>query len=81
RATVALGPRQSCLETRVAEGTRSYQIIQHYKQHPPHPHPQGEAIACHLANLLGLLLKDKTRVVFKENTNEAVNAAFKEPRT
>ncbi|MGI6154649.1 MAG: type I DNA topoisomerase, partial [Enterococcus lemanii] len=42
---------------------------------------EGEAIAWHLAFLLGLDLKDKNRVVFNEITKDAVKAAFKEPRT
>ena len=45
------------------------------------PYREGEAIAWHLAYLLGLDLKDKNRVVFNEITKEAVKAAFKEPRT
>ena len=46
-----------------------------------YPDREGEAIAWHLAYLLGLDLKDKNRVVFNEITKEAVKAAFKEPRT
>ncbi|WP_417638009.1 type I DNA topoisomerase [Enterococcus faecalis] len=45
------------------------------------PDREGEAIAWHLAYLLGIDLKDKNRVVFNEITKEAVKAAFKEPRT
>ncbi|NLM68369.1 MAG: type I DNA topoisomerase, partial [Enterococcus sp.] len=45
------------------------------------PDREGEAIAWHLAFLLGLDLKDKNRVVFNEITKDAVKAAFKEPRT
>ena len=45
------------------------------------PDRECEAIAWHLAYLLGLDLKDKNRVVFNEITKEAVKAAFKEPRT
>ncbi|HIY58695.1 MAG TPA: type I DNA topoisomerase [Candidatus Tetragenococcus pullicola] len=45
------------------------------------PDREGEAIAWHLAFLLGLDLKDKNRVVFNEITKEAVKAAFKNPRT
>ncbi|MHC5268021.1 type I DNA topoisomerase [Enterococcus sp. LJL98] len=45
------------------------------------PDREGEAIAWHLAFLLGLDLEDKNRVVFNEITREAVKAAFKEPRT
>ncbi|MHC5248185.1 type I DNA topoisomerase [Enterococcus sp. LJL120] len=44
------------------------------------PDREGEAIAWHLAFLLGLDLKDKNRVVFNEITKDAVKAAFKEPR-
>ena len=39
------------------------------------PDREGEAIAWHLAYLLGLDLKDKNRVVFNEITKEAVKAA------
>ncbi|KAF1306178.1 type I DNA topoisomerase [Enterococcus saccharolyticus] len=45
------------------------------------PDREGEAIAWHLAFLLGLDLKDKNRVVFNEITKDAVKAAFKEPRS
>lgn len=45
------------------------------------PDREGEAIAWHLAYLLGLDLEEKNRVVFNEITKEAVKAAFKEPRT
>lgn len=45
------------------------------------PDREGEAIAWHLAFLLGLDLKEKNRVVFNEITKDAVQAAFKEPRT
>ena len=45
------------------------------------PDREGEAIAWHLAFLLGLDLKEKNRVVFNEITRDAVKAAFKEPRT
>ncbi|MDU0990199.1 MAG: type I DNA topoisomerase, partial [Enterococcus faecium] len=45
------------------------------------PDREGEAIAWHLAYLLGLDLKEKNRVVFNEITKDAVKAAFKEPRT
>ncbi len=45
------------------------------------PDREGEAIAWHLAYLLGLDLNDKNRVVFNEITKEAVKAAFKNPRT
>ena len=45
------------------------------------PDREGEAIAWHLAHILGLSLEDKNRVVFNEITKDAVKAAFKEPRT
>lgn len=45
------------------------------------PDREGEAIAWHLAFLLGLDLEDQNRVVFNEITKEAVKAAFKEPRS
>lgn len=45
------------------------------------PDREGEAIAWHLAYLLGLDLEDENRVVFNEITKDAVKAAFKEPRT
>ncbi len=45
------------------------------------PDREGEAIAWHLAFLLGLDLNEKNRVVFNEITKDAVKAAFKEPRT
>lgn len=45
------------------------------------PDREGEAIAWHLAFLLGLDLNDKNRVVFNEITKDAVKAAFKEPRS
>lgn len=45
------------------------------------PDREGEAIAWHLAHLLGLDLNEKNRVVFNEITKDAVKAAFKEPRT
>ncbi|MFD2729100.1 type I DNA topoisomerase [Enterococcus camelliae] len=45
------------------------------------PDREGEAIAWHLAFLLGLNLNDKNRVVFNEITKDAVKAAFKEPRS
>lgn len=45
------------------------------------PDREGEAIAWHLAYLLGLDLKDQNRVVFNEITKEAVKEAFKHPRT
>lgn len=45
------------------------------------PDREGEAIAWHLAYLLGLDTTDKNRVVFNEITKDAVKNAFKEPRT
>ncbi len=45
------------------------------------PDREGEAIAWHLAFLLGLDLQEKNRVVFNEITKDAVKAAFKEPRS
>lgn len=45
------------------------------------PDREGEAIAWHLAHILGLSLSEKNRVVFNEITKDAVKAAFKEPRT
>lgn len=45
------------------------------------PDREGEAIAWHLAYLLGLDLKDDNRVVFNEITKDAVKAAFKNPRS
>ncbi len=45
------------------------------------PDREGEAIAWHVAHLLGLDLAEKNRVVFNEITKDAVKAAFKEPRT
>ncbi len=45
------------------------------------PDREGEAIAWHLAYLLGLDLQDKNRVVFNEITKDAVKAAFKNPRS
>lgn len=45
------------------------------------PDREGEAIAWHLAYLLGLDLKDNNRVVFNEITKDAVKAAFKHPRS
>ncbi|WP_291293672.1 type I DNA topoisomerase [Enterococcus sp.] len=45
------------------------------------PDREGEAIAWHLAFLLGLDLNEKNRVVFNEITKDAVKAAFKEPRS
>lgn len=44
------------------------------------PDREGEAIAWHLSNLLGLNPKDNIRVVFNEITKDAVKDAFKHPR-
>ena len=44
------------------------------------PDREGEAIAWHLAYILGLDIHDKNRVVFNEITKEAVKEAFKHPR-
>ncbi|WP_071131458.1 type I DNA topoisomerase [Enterococcus timonensis] len=45
------------------------------------PDREGEAIAWHLAHILGLDIKDENRVVFNEITKDAVKEAFKHPRT
>lgn len=45
------------------------------------PDREGEAIAWHLAYILGLDPHDKNRVVFNEITKDAVKEAFKEPRS
>lgn len=44
------------------------------------PDREGEAIAWHLAYLLGLDLNEENRVVFNEITKPAVKEAFKHPR-
>lgn len=44
------------------------------------PDREGEAIAWHLSNLLGINPNDKIRVVFNEITKDAVKDAFKSPR-
>lgn len=44
------------------------------------PDREGEAIAWHLAYILGLDLNEENRVVFNEITKEAVKEAFKTPR-
>lgn len=44
------------------------------------PDREGEAIAWHLAYILGLDLNDENRVVFNEITKDAVKEAFKAPR-
>ncbi len=45
------------------------------------PDREGEAIAWHLAHILGLDLKDPFRVTFNEITKEAVKKAVNHPRT
>ncbi len=45
------------------------------------PDREGEAIAWHLANLLDVDSNEPCRVVFHEITKDAVNDAFKKPRT
>lgn len=45
------------------------------------PDREGEAIAWHLAHILGLDVHDKNRVVFNEITKDAVKDAFKSPRS
>ncbi|MDR1794716.1 MAG: type I DNA topoisomerase [Erysipelotrichaceae bacterium] len=45
------------------------------------PDREGEAISWHLANELGLDEKDQDRVVFHEITKDAVQQAFRSPRT
>ncbi|WEV60044.1 type I DNA topoisomerase [Streptococcaceae bacterium ESL0729] len=44
------------------------------------PDREGEAIAWHLAHILGLDLEDDNRVVFNEITKDAVKEAFNHPR-
>lgn len=44
------------------------------------PDREGEAIAWHLAYILGLDIHDKNRVIFNEITKDAVKEAFKHPR-
>lgn len=44
------------------------------------PDREGEAIAWHLAEVLGLDLNDKNRIVFREITKPAVMEAMKTPR-
>ena len=44
------------------------------------PDREGEAIAWHLAHILGLNLDDKIRIVFNEITKNAVQEAVKKPR-
>lgn len=45
------------------------------------PDREGEAIAWHLAHILGLDNQDENRVVFNEITKDAVKEAFKHPRS
>ena len=45
------------------------------------PDREGEAIAWHLAHILGLDVHEKNRVVFNEITKDAVKDAFKDPRS
>lgn len=47
----------------------------------PDPDREGEAIAWHLAFILGLDLKDKIRVTFNEITKQKVKDAIKNPTT
>jgi len=44
------------------------------------PDREGEAISWHLANLLGIDLKENCRVTFNEITKKAVTQGIKEPR-
>ncbi len=44
------------------------------------PDREGEAISWHLAEVLGLDINDKDRIVFNEITKSAVTQALKEPR-
>lgn len=45
------------------------------------PDREGEAIAWHLADELGLDLQDENRIVFNEITKPAILAAFEHPKT
>ena len=45
------------------------------------PDREGEAIAWHLAQVLGLDVNDENRIVFNEITKGAVTEALKHPRT
>ncbi|UQS82791.1 type I DNA topoisomerase [Bombilactobacillus folatiphilus] len=45
------------------------------------PDREGEAIAWHVAHILGLDLDDSNRVVFNEITKDAVKESFKHPRS
>ena len=42
---------------------------------------EGEAIAFHVANLLGVNLKEKNRITFNEITKNAIQKAIQNPRT
>ena len=42
---------------------------------------EGEAIAFHVANLLGVNLKEKNRITFNEITKSAIQKAIENPRT
>ena len=44
------------------------------------PDREGEAIAWHLATVMGLDLKDKNRVTFNEITKSGIEAGMKHPR-
>lgn len=44
------------------------------------PDREGEAIAWHLANQLGIDIESNCRVVFNEITKDAIKASFKNPR-
>jgi len=44
------------------------------------PDREGEAIAWHLAHILGVDITSKCRVVFNEITKDAIKASFKNPR-
>ena len=44
------------------------------------PDREGEAIAWHLAHILGVDVKDDCRVVFNEITKDAIKESFKHPR-
>lgn len=47
----------------------------------PDPDREGEAIAWHLQNILGIKGSDKCRVEFNEITKDAIQNAMKHPRT
>ncbi len=46
----------------------------------PDPDREGEAIAWHLANILGIPADEKCRIEFQEITKNALNKAVKQPR-